>query len=676
MTIDNLTARTVCIVHCNELSGGRLERHIRSVISTIPDHVRVIATVTDKQHLTPRTRRRVEVRVVSDGGASLIEREVSSDAQVVVLPRSARVTGPWFEHVSSRLADDSAAIGVLPLAEQHLFAYPAGVTHLDGPRKTWERVEGVEGRVHDIGALSRPTVSAVLIVKDEQQRLPQCLAALAGVVDEVVVYDTGSSDSTAAVARDLGARVVEGHWDDDFSAARNRALAHATGDWVLSVDADEVLEADRGSLANWLDRPGGDAALVRVVSVSWSGGTAGDELRAVRLFRREGAQWIGALHEQVVAAPGARPRRPCSTMPPVRLKHYGYTLSHERAAEKAARNLTISERAYLSAADDDPRRGELAVDYARSLGLAGLHDEFLDVVRGLDPLSVTSGNIVQAARGAVPLFLQRRELVDAERWTALAAGAGEAPGLIGVWRSLAKAARGDVWTAVAELERQLEAGPAVAGRDLWGRAADTEVVVRTLVELELLAGRSQRAAERMVHTMLRTPETVDLALLFKAVLAAGGSLEDIARHVPALLVERSLREIPAQSPDIALQWCSALAEARPGDSQVMAAACLIAARTSVDAALEWSVRSREDGLGSVACALRWLAEDEGVHVRSAALAWALLVHGLGEVEHSDALSRALSHLSVDDAADVEATLRRVVPDAQLTPAVEVVRERA
>jgi len=80
-----------------------------------------------------------------------------------------------------------------------------------------------------------------MIVKDEEVSLPQCLKSIKDVVDEIVVVDTGSSDRTLEVAADFGARVYHFAWCQDFSAARNEALKYVQGDWVLVLDADEVL---------------------------------------------------------------------------------------------------------------------------------------------------------------------------------------------------------------------------------------------------------------------------------------------------------------------------------------------------------------------------------------------------------------------------------------------------
>ncbi|HIK10633.1 MAG TPA: tetratricopeptide repeat protein [Oscillatoriaceae cyanobacterium M33_DOE_052] len=87
-------------------------------------------------------------------------------------------------------------------------------------------------------------LSLCTIAKNEEVSLHDCLASVRDVVDEMVVLDTGSTDRTPEIARAFGATVHYFPWGDDFAAARNQALSYVSGDWVLVLDADEVLSPD------------------------------------------------------------------------------------------------------------------------------------------------------------------------------------------------------------------------------------------------------------------------------------------------------------------------------------------------------------------------------------------------------------------------------------------------
>ncbi|MFM5979412.1 MAG: glycosyltransferase [Sphaerospermopsis kisseleviana] len=84
-------------------------------------------------------------------------------------------------------------------------------------------------------------LSLCMIVKNEEAALPRCLESVQSLVDEIVVLDTGSTDKTPEIAQQFGAKLHYFQWCNDFSAARNEALKYVTGDWVLVLDADEVL---------------------------------------------------------------------------------------------------------------------------------------------------------------------------------------------------------------------------------------------------------------------------------------------------------------------------------------------------------------------------------------------------------------------------------------------------
>jgi glycosyltransferase involved in cell wall biosynthesis len=87
-----------------------------------------------------------------------------------------------------------------------------------------------------------PTVSLVMIVKNEEAWLGPCLDSVKDVVDEIVIVDTGSTDKTKEIAESYGAKVHDFKWIDDFSAARNFAFTKATKDFILWLDADDRLD--------------------------------------------------------------------------------------------------------------------------------------------------------------------------------------------------------------------------------------------------------------------------------------------------------------------------------------------------------------------------------------------------------------------------------------------------
>src|SRR5438105_1750182 len=87
-----------------------------------------------------------------------------------------------------------------------------------------------------------PKISLCMIVKDEEANLAACVGCVRDLVDEIVIVDTGSSDRTVDIANGLEAKVASFPWRDDFSAARNESLRHATGEWIFFLDADDRID--------------------------------------------------------------------------------------------------------------------------------------------------------------------------------------------------------------------------------------------------------------------------------------------------------------------------------------------------------------------------------------------------------------------------------------------------
>lgn len=145
----------------------------------------------------------------------------------------------------------------------------------------------------------RPRISLCMIVKDEEVFLDWCLRSAAPCVDEMVIVDTGSTDRTVQIAESHGATVLHFEWCDDFAAARNFALDHAKGDWVLSLDADEVLSPETPARIRALvEDPGVAGYHLRFQNLYTSKKTLG--VIMVRLFRNlGGVRWVNRIHEQI-----------------------------------------------------------------------------------------------------------------------------------------------------------------------------------------------------------------------------------------------------------------------------------------------------------------------------------------------------------------------------------------
>ena len=157
--------------------------------------------------------------------------------------------------------------------------------------------------VQDVSA--RPRLSVILITLNEAHGLERCLRSV-DFADEIVVVDSGSTDDTVALARAAGARVaVQADWPG-FGRQKNRALDLATGDWVLSIDADEVVTPGLRDAILAAVRAPGHADAFRIRRRSCFAGKPlrfGDWLgdRVVRLFRRGRARFSDdVVHERLV----------------------------------------------------------------------------------------------------------------------------------------------------------------------------------------------------------------------------------------------------------------------------------------------------------------------------------------------------------------------------------------
>jgi tetratricopeptide (TPR) repeat protein len=195
----------------------------------------------------------------------------------------------------------------------------------------------------------KTTISACLIVKNEQELLSRCLSSLRDVVDEIVMVDTGSDDRTIEIGTEFGCRIFHFPWSGDFSAARNESLRHATGEWIFIIDADEELaDESRENLRRAAGRPDNGIISVSVYNKSLETDRVSSFLPSIRLFRRElGLKYHGIVHNRLILPDKAPVMRS-----DIRLYHYGYDLSHDKLERKKARSLELLQKQLDENPDD------------------------------------------------------------------------------------------------------------------------------------------------------------------------------------------------------------------------------------------------------------------------------------------------------------------------------------
>jgi carbamoyltransferase len=179
-----------------------------------------------------------------------------------------------------------------------------------------------------------PTISVVMIAKDEEHYLPGALSSVVEWADEIILVDTGSTDRTVVIAQSFGALVHHQTWQNDFSLHRNKAMELASCDWCLQLDADEALDSESaGRLKELAAATRADALMVNIVNVMGAGATTSFDYP--RFFRnKKGIYYYRKVHNQI-HIPG--PIDPS----PITLLHYGYAAEDKIMNERHARRIKM-----------------------------------------------------------------------------------------------------------------------------------------------------------------------------------------------------------------------------------------------------------------------------------------------------------------------------------------------
>ena len=271
-----------------------------------------------------------------------------------------------FDHAFSALHDTSF---FNPMVAARVAARLAQIdTHLgnEAQAKYWQERERayMQGNAAEIGEDIR--ISACYIVRDDAVHLKKSIESLRDAVDELIVVDTGSHDATMAVAQSCGAAVYEFPWADDFAAARNAALSHATGDWIVFIDADEYFsDGTKGNLRTAItaaDAEGTEVLLVPWRNIDEVTGEVLLDSYAPRIFRRRaGRCYVGRIHEELRDTDGTVPKTNAVAPALLTLVHTGYSAVLTR--EKGERNLRILLSELDTTAEPERIWGYLAETY-------------------------------------------------------------------------------------------------------------------------------------------------------------------------------------------------------------------------------------------------------------------------------------------------------------------------
>lgn len=361
--------------------------------------------------------------------------------------------------------------------------------------------------------MQKPTLTVCIVARNEENNIQKAIASVKPHAAEIIVVDTGSVDGTVNVAKNMGAKVLHFPWNDDFSAARNFALDHAKGEWVLMLDADEALrDCPTAQVANLLAETGVDA--YRTILVNIVKGQASNRIPILRLFRNTPSyRYQGAIHEQIIDSI-LRANGKISNSPLV-IEHYGYTEAEDVRKSRRERNLRLLEREVDRHPDSAYHQFQLGRELSahQEFGRAEWHLE-----RAIE-LSAGSVTAARAAHGLVQIRLGRARTEGLWHLASQGQQYDETQVDSHMYCTQVALLQGDYLTAAHELEF-IQAADACS----YGEVARTPQAVSRLQASVLWSSRSrQEALDVWQQAVAQHPDDEPLAndLVRHRVLAEG-----------------------------------------------------------------------------------------------------------------------------------------------------------
>lgn len=497
------------------------------------------------------------------------------------------------------------------------------------------------------------TVSVVFIVKNEEKVLDESLAAVTWA-DEIVVYDTGSTDGTLEIARRYTSRVVEGYWDDDFGAARNRAMAHATSTWILTVDADEVFDGDPRALRTFLAGTHVPIVNLQIVNLSGTKSINDNDFVAGRLMRRGLVAYRGRLHEQPTPLAGVKsPAVPPTA--PGRLLHSGYQDEVFAEKNKVQRNieLALADVADAEAAGNRSAAAAARVHLTRTLlGMAGDEAGLESAERAWQPELLTPVAVQELCRTTTEFLTNNNRVDEAERWIQRWWTVDRGPESLVAAAKLA-ILRGDPLAAAALLDELPEQSDNAYTLSFHRtNLVGFEVAVRLAVQQRELALQRWEVA--------LAADDGDLSPLLVDRCFSHGEVDALIPKLgPRMWRYWAIACSAAMTPR-ALELLTRMVEHRPGDLTATVCATRLHPVMDLEQAAQWSARVRAIGAADE-CPLLAMAADPARPARERAVAAALVVSAYRDDHAMGLLAAALEDIPPAEEAGLVAELEIVAP---------------
>ncbi|QNG60259.1 glycosyltransferase [Bacillus sp. PAMC26568] len=192
-----------------------------------------------------------------------------------------------------------------------------------------------------------PYISLCMIVKNESKVLRRCLESVIGIIDEIIIVDTGSTDSTLEIAKEFTDSIYEIQWNENFAEARNYAASKARGEWILVLDADEYIYKDYLKEDIFYLQKSNNSFDIYAVNIMNFVGENGENViqhKHVRLYRNnKKIEFFRSVHEQLRYTDNSSEMR-IGILPSLIIFHSGYLRDTVSEKNKSIRNRTLVEQ--------------------------------------------------------------------------------------------------------------------------------------------------------------------------------------------------------------------------------------------------------------------------------------------------------------------------------------------